>query len=73
MQSSGPDLVALGHEVARLRHDKGWSIDALADSSGVGRRTILNVEGAAKVPRIDTLYAIARALEVPLADLVEAL
>lgn len=72
-QVDGPDLVALGHAIACLRQDRGWSIDTLADASGVGRRTIMNIESAAKVPRIDTLYAVAHALDTPLTQLVERL
>lgn len=68
-----PKLQALGIKVANERHAKGWSIDRLAEESGVGRRTIMNLEGALKTPRIDTLYAVAAALDVPLADLVSVL
>lgn len=68
-----PKLHALGIKVANLRHEKGWSIDRLAEESGLGRRTIMNIEGAIKTPRIDTLYEIAAALDVPLADLVDVL
>lgn len=60
-------------EIAKTRHARGWSIDRLAEESGVGRRTIINLEGAIKTPRIDTLYAVAAALDVPLADLVSVL
>lgn len=63
----------LGIEVARLRHRKAWSVDRLAQESGVGRRTIINLEGAVKTPRIDTLYVVAMALAVGLAELVDVL
>jgi transcriptional regulator with XRE-family HTH domain len=68
-----PKLHALGIKVAQIRHEKGWSIDRLAEESGVGRRTIINLEGAIKTPRIDTLYAVAVALDVPLSELVHVL
>ena len=68
-----PKLHALGIKVANLRHEKGWSIDRLAEESGVGRRTIINLEGAIKTPRIDTLFVVAQALDVRLADLVDVL
>lgn len=64
------DLVALGHEIARLRHAAGWSIDRLADATGLARRTIINVEAGTQVPKIDTLHAIAHALDIPLPELV---
>lgn len=65
--------MALGIKIAKVRHEKGWSIDRLAEESGVGRRTIINLEGALKTPRIDTLYAVAAALDVPLTELVAVL
>jgi len=65
--------MALGIEIAKVRHEKGWSIDRLAEESGVGRRTIINLEGALKTPRVDTLYAVAAALDVPLTELVAVL
>lgn len=65
--------MALGIKIAKVRHDKGWSIDRLAEESGVGRRTIINLEGALKTPRVDTLYAVAAALDVPLTELVAVL
>jgi len=64
------DVDRFGH--LTLLHE-GWSIDRLADESGVGRHTIINLEGAIKTPRIDTLFAVAVALDVPLGDLVDVL
>lgn len=68
-----PNLVALGHEVARIRRSRGWSLDRLAEASGVSRKTLINLENAHKEPRIGTLFVIARALEVSLAELVDTL
>lgn len=68
-----PDLVALGHEVARLRRERGWSLDKLADAAGVSRKTLINLENAYKEPRIGTLHAVAHALGVALTELVAAL
>lgn len=63
------DAQALGHEIARRRKERGWSIDALARASYLGRKTIINVEQAHKIARVDTLHAIAVALDTTLADL----
>ena len=41
----------------------GWSLDALADSSGVNRRTILRFEQQEATTRPRTLQAIRRAFE----------
>lgn len=64
------DLQAFGHEVARLRAAKGWSIDTLAEAAGVSRKTIMNIEHASKGLRLSTAHALAHALEVPLPELV---
>jgi len=68
-----PDLLSLGIKVATQRRQKGWSVDRLFDESGVGRRTIINLEGAFKTPRVDMLFAVAVALDVPVGDLVDVL
>lgn len=41
----------------------GWSLDALADASGVNRRTILRFEQCEATTRSKTILAIRRALE----------
>lgn len=64
------DLVALGHEIARLRKARGWSVEMLAGAAGVGARTIVNIEAAQRAPMITTLYSVARALEAELSDIV---
>lgn len=68
-----PDYRALGVEIARLRHARGWSIERLAEAAGLGRRSIINLEGAHHEPRIATLWAIAHGLDVQLTDLVKTL
>lgn len=68
-----PDLVAFGHQVAKLRQERGWSLDLLSDRAGISRDTLINTEQAKKVARLTTVWALAQALEVPLADLVQAL
>ena len=66
-----PDLAALGHEVARRRQARGWSIDRLAEEAGISRKTVMSVEHATKGLKVATAYAVAQALGVSLAELVE--
>lgn len=68
-----PDYRALGVEIARLRHARGWSIERLAEAAGLGRRSIINLEGAHHEPRIATLWAVAHGLDVQLSDLIKTL
>lgn len=70
MPAPAPDLRALGVEVARQRKSRGWSIDRLAEATGVHRKTIIEVEAGRVAARISTLHGIAHALGAPLSELV---
>ncbi len=67
----GP-LKAVARNVRRLRLANGTSLEGLAAASGVGRSTLVRLEaGHAANPTIETLFAIADTLRVPLGALVE--
>lgn len=70
MPTPVPDLRSFGVEVARLRSELGYSIDRLAEASGVHRKTIIEVEAGRVAAKISTIHGIAHALGVPLPDLV---
>lgn len=70
MPTPAPDPRALGAEIARLRRERGWSIDRLAEGSGVHRKTVIEVEAGRVAVKINTLHGIAHALGVPLTELV---
>jgi transcriptional regulator with XRE-family HTH domain len=57
--------------VAKLRQARRMSQEALASKASVNRLTVTRLEAAAHPPNIETLARIARALGVPLADLVK--
>lgn len=61
---------AVGRRVRTARTAKGWTLDRLAEQSGVSRRMIVNVESGSSNASINTLLRLARALDVTLADLV---
>ena len=44
MPAPTPDLRAFGVEVAHQRKERGWSIDRLAEATGVHRKTIIEIE-----------------------------
>jgi transcriptional regulator with XRE-family HTH domain len=60
----------LGGRIARLRGARGLSQEALATRAGIHRVTLANIERGAKRPDLATLERLARALRVPLADLL---
>lgn len=68
-----PDYAALGREVARLRRERGLSLEGLAARSGVSRKSVVNVEQAHKAPDVRVLHGLAHGLGVPLSVLVVAL
>jgi len=52
-----------------LREKRGLSQTQLADLAQIGRAHLSQIENGAVAARIDTLYAIAAALETKLEDL----
>ncbi|MFJ4220252.1 helix-turn-helix transcriptional regulator [Curtobacterium luteum] len=57
--------------IAALRRERGWTQEHLAETSGIAVRTVQRLE-AGKEASLETLGAIARALDVPVRDLFSA-
>lgn len=62
---------AIGARVRQERHSRGWTLDQLADTAGVSRRMVVNVEQGAANPSVGTLLRISDALGVGLPALVD--
>lgn len=60
----------VGGRVRNARMLRGWTLDQLAERSGVSRRMVVNVEAGTSNASIATLLRLAAALHVSLADLV---
>ena len=60
----------VGARVRNARTLRGWTLDQLAEHSGVSRRMIVNVEAGTSNASIATLLRLATALHVSLADVV---
>lgn len=60
-----------GPKLARLRQAKGWTQQQLAVEAGVHAMTISTAERGAVEPLLATVERIARALDVPLVELLE--
>jgi transcriptional regulator with XRE-family HTH domain len=71
MQSSDEVATAVGRNVRALRQQRRMTIDALAAAAGVSRGTVIQVETARGNPSIGTLVALAAALRVGVASLVD--
>ena len=65
-----PQQAGIAQNVARLRSDRRLTQAALAERAGVSRVALGRIERGAVVPRAGTLSALARALGVPVGDLV---
>lgn len=61
--------VRLGRRLSELREKHGLSQTQLADMAGIGRAHLSQIENGAVAVRIDTLYALALALDMKLEEL----
>lgn len=61
----------IGGRVRDYRAERGWTLDQLADRSGVSRRMLVNIEQGATNPSIATLLRVSDALGVGLPVLVD--
>ncbi len=75
-QTSGDDPGELRERVARAVHElrvqSGRSLAQLAKDAGIGKSTLHAIETAEANPGIETLWALARALDVPFGALLES-
>ncbi|HEV2528838.1 MAG TPA: XRE family transcriptional regulator [Thermomicrobiales bacterium] len=78
VQDSAPDdqdaitlAAAIGGRVRRGRIARSWTLDQLAEATGVSRRMLINVEQGVANPSVGTLLRISAALGIGLPALVE--
>jgi Zn-dependent peptidase ImmA (M78 family)/DNA-binding XRE family transcriptional regulator len=62
--------MTIAENVRRLRYERGLTQQEVAEACGLSRAGYRNVETGKSIPRADTLAAIARALDVPVRELV---
>lgn len=65
-----PNFQALRIEFSRMRNERGWTYETLADRTGVTRRTLISIETGETNGSLDSWFRIAQAFEVPLGDLL---
>jgi transcriptional regulator with XRE-family HTH domain len=63
--------MALGDKIKEIREKRGLSVQELADKMGTGKQNIYNWEANISKPSIESLTALAVALEVPISVLLE--
>ncbi|HSU03906.1 MAG TPA: XRE family transcriptional regulator [Nocardioides sp.] len=62
---------AIGARVRSERQGRGWTLDQLAEASGVSRRMLVNVEQGTANPSVTTLLRLSDALGIGLQSLVD--
>lgn len=62
---------AVGSRIRALRQERGLSLSALAAAAGIGKGSLSELETGRRNPTLETLYAVAGPLGVPLAALVD--
>jgi XRE family transcriptional regulator, regulator of sulfur utilization len=60
---------AVGRRLRGLREARGLSLSELARTAGVGKATLSGLENGTRNPTLETMYAIAAALSVPMSAL----
>lgn len=63
-------IKAFGMHLRKLREDKGWSQQQLADTANVPKITIQRIELAKSSATIDMAISIAEALDIDVKDLM---
>ncbi len=65
-----PLLVHLGSTLRRVRAQRGWSQEKLAELAGLDRSYVGQIERAVVSPTLSTLEKLASALQLPPSELI---
>jgi len=68
-----PNYRAMSAAVSRLRHERKWTYDKLAEASGVSRRSVIAIELGHSIGTIDSWWRLARAFGITFSELALAL
>ncbi|MEO8428723.1 MAG: helix-turn-helix transcriptional regulator [Verrucomicrobiota bacterium] len=69
MKNDDRTLLVFGRNVARIRAERGFSQDKLAEKADLDRTFISGIERGVRNPGIKTVLKVARALNVSVGDL----
>lgn len=68
MTTEEEQLRAFGQQLAKLRKERGLTQERFAELLNYDTSTIGRIEVGLRWPRLETLYKMAKVLEVPVAD-----
>ena len=69
MPKSDRALLTFGRNVAKIRGERGFSQDKLAEKANIDRTYVSGIERGVRNPGIKTVLRVAAALNVTIADL----
>lgn len=65
------DLVRVGTRLRRLRRERGWRLEDLAERTGFSRPYLSRLESGERQPSLTALFSVARAYGVSFSNLFE--
>jgi transcriptional regulator with XRE-family HTH domain len=66
------DFGRVGQRLKRVREQRGATLTAIAQTTGISKSTLSRLESGQRRPTLELLLALSKAYRVPLDDLVEA-
>ena len=66
-----PELSRLGERLAALRAGRGWTLEELAERSGLSKPFLSRLEGGSRQPSIAAVLTLAHVFDVPMGSLFE--
>ncbi|WP_148613774.1 helix-turn-helix domain-containing protein [Nocardioides rubriscoriae] len=60
---------AFGENVGRIRRDRGWTQEDLAERAELHRSYLASIETGVRNPSLDVIVRLAKGLRVPVAEL----
>lgn len=68
-----PDFDELRFLLIRMRKVRNWTLDELAERSGVGRRTLVQLESGKSHGSLETWFYLAEAFELEIGEVLASL
>ena len=65
-----PDFAELRFALARLRRERKWTLDQLAERSGVARRSIVQIESGQSNGSVATWYRLSWAFGITIGEIL---
>jgi len=66
-------LIKLGKQIAKIRRNRGLTIEKLAYEAGISKGNLSDIENGNRDARYSSLYAIAENLDISISQLLKDL